>query len=72
MLPLLLSLSAGTAGRELGAEAAALGLGGRQLEAAAGLKGALFDFLARAGGEWSLAAHFPNGGGLTVLQRRVG
>jgi hypothetical protein len=54
------------AGRELGAEAVALGLRG-QLEAAAGLKGALFDLL--AGGGWRVTAHFPNAGGLTILSR---
>jgi hypothetical protein len=58
------------AGRELGAEAAALGLRG-QLHAAAGLKSALFDFLAAGGGEWSLVAHFPNDSGLSVLRRGV-
>jgi hypothetical protein len=42
------------------------------LEAASGVKAALFDFLAAGSArEWALSAHFPNGGGLTIL-RRIG
>jgi len=58
------------AGADAGAVAAAAGLP-RALDAAAGLKAALFDFLASKEGarEWALSAHFPNAGGLTVLRR---
>lgn len=54
------------------ASAAGAARGWPALEAASGVKAALFDFIASGSTrEWALSAHFPNGGGLTIL-RRVG
>lgn len=55
----------------LDVSAAAAAEGWLPIHEAAGTKAAIFDFLASPTGirEWSLSAHFSNGGGLTVLRR---